>query len=231
MGRAGYFGCLVILGVLMVGVGCLTVFGAAGAITAERGTRAPAAAARATTPAGEAKPETPTEKPVSDATKSGAIEKPREPAAPSADAKPTPAGTPPPRSGPEVSIAQRLDREAIGGGLILRALGAAKTTQGDRSVIAIYIRIQNDGMQSIRIEPRSFKMVDRAGARFEITPAVEQIFPPVELGPKAGPGEQGKLTEGNLTFEIPRNAVGLALLYEFANGGQPLRIQLPPEFG
>ena len=45
VGRTGYFGCLVLLGVVMLSVSCLAVFGATGAITAERGARVPVAAA------------------------------------------------------------------------------------------------------------------------------------------------------------------------------------------
>jgi hypothetical protein len=247
MGRAGYMGCLALLGVVMLSVSCLAVFGATGAITAERGERvAPVAAAKAPITNGAAPPE-PTAAPRRTidqidgsapalATKPAAATKPAEkpPVEPTAKPEPTrPAVSTPaaPRTGPESNIAQRLDREAVGGGLKLRALGAAKTTQGERSVLAIYVRIENDGAAVLRVDPTLFKLLDRGGNRFQVTRAVEQMFPPVELKPRAAAGQQGELTEGNLTFEIPRTAAGLALIYELPSGGQPLRIPLPPEFG
>jgi hypothetical protein len=98
-------------------------------------------------------------------------------------------------------------------------------------VLAIYVRIENDGAVVLRVDPTLFKLLDRAANRYPVTRAVEQMFPPVELKPRAAPGQQGELTEGNLTFEIPRTAAGLALIYELPAGGQPLRIPLPPEFG
>jgi hypothetical protein len=252
MGRIGYMGCLTLLGVVMLSVSCLAVFGATGAITAVPGDRvapiavsagggptdqvaatptsseprrtigqldgsAPAEATKpAAVPAAAAKPAT------------GTAGQPATKAEPTTPALSTPAAA---RTGPESNIAQRLDREAIGGGLKLRALGAAKTTQGERSVLAIYVRIENDGAAVLRIDPTNFKLLDRAGNRYTVTRAVEQMFPPVELKPRAAPGQQGELTEGNLTFEIPRTAAGLALTYDLPSGGQPLRIPLPPEFG
>jgi hypothetical protein len=247
MGRAGYMGCLALLGVVMLSVSCLAVFGATGAITAERGERvAPVAAPKAPATGGEPTPE-PTAEPRRTidqpespapgvATKPAAATKPAEKPSGEPTAKPEPTrpavSTPAvPRTGPESNIAQRLDREAVGGGLKLRALGAAKTTQGERSVLAIYVRIENDGAAVLRVDPALFKLLDRAGNRFPVTRAVEQMFPPVELKPRAAAGQQGELTEGNLTFEIPRAAAGLALIYELPSGGQPLRIPLPPEFG
>jgi hypothetical protein len=245
-------GCLTLLGVVMLSVSCLAVFGATGAITAERGDRvAPVAAPLAPRTSGEASAAQPTPtleprrtvgqldggapaeatKPAA-AAKPGTAEKPAgEPAAKPEATKPAVSTPAVPRSGPESNIAQRLDREAVGGGLKLRALGAAKTTQGERSVLAIYVRIENDGAAVLRVDPTLFKLVDRAQARYPVTRAVEQMFPPVELKPRAAPGQQGELTEGNLTFEIPRTAAGLALIYELPSGGQPLRIPLPPEFG
>jgi len=259
MGRAGYMGCLALLGVVILSVSCLALFGATGAITAERG-RSPLAAAPGATasppavPSGEeprrtvgeiaagsgtpapAKPAqtrpaqgTPGIRPtVVDASAA----RPSEPGTAGAPAtRPAPGAPTPTPTGPEASIAQRLDREALGGGLKVKALGAAKTTQGDRSVLAIYIRIENDGAEVIRVDPATFKLTDRTGNRFLVTRGVDQMFPPVELRPRSGPGRQGELTEGNLTFEIPRTAQGLALLYELSGGAQPLRIPLPPEFG
>jgi hypothetical protein len=247
MGRAGYMGCLVLLGVVMLSVSCLAVFGAAGAITADRGERvAPVAAPKAPTTNDDATPR-PTAEPRRTidqidgsappvATKPAAATKPAE--KPAGEPTPRPEPTRPavstpaaPRTGPESNIAQRLDREAVGGGLKLRALGAAKTTQGERSVLAIYVRIENDGAAVLRVDPVLFKLLDRAGNRFQVTRAVEQMFPPVELKARAAAGQQGEMTEGNLTFEIPRTAAGLALIYELPTGGQPLRIPLPPEFG
>jgi len=253
MGRIGYMGCLTLLGVVMLSVSCLAVFGATGAITADRGERvAPVAAPKAPLKEGQssALPATPTLEPrrtigqidgsaPTEVAKPGPAkpagspaEKPAgEPAAKPEATKPAVSTPAAPRTGPESNIAQRLDREAIGGGLKLRALGAAKTTQGDRSVLAIYVRIENDGAAVLRVDPTLFKLLDRGGNRFPVTRAVEQMFPPVELKPRAAPGQQGELTEGNLTFEIPRTAAGLALIYELPAGGQPLRIPLPPEFG
>src|SRR5206468_11014235 len=75
----------------------------------------------------------------------------------------------PSRTGPEDGIVQRLEREAVGGGLKLKALGAAKTIQGDRSVLAVYVRVENDGAQVIRVDPATFKLVDRAGNRYPVT--------------------------------------------------------------
>ena len=254
MGRIGYMGCLTLLGVVMLSVSCLAVFGATGAITAERGERfAPVEAPVAAPGSAPKEPTSGTKEPTPEprrtigqldgslppeATKSagGAAAKPSEKPAGEPSVKPeatrpalsTPAA---PRTGPESNIAQRLDREAVGGGLKLRALGAAKTTQGERSVLAIYVRIENDGAAVLRVDPTNFKLLDRGGNRFPVTRAVEQMFPPVELKPRAAAGQQGELTEGNLTFEIPRTAAGLALVYELPTGGQPLRIPLPPEFG
>src|SRR5689334_12390365 len=157
-------GCLVALGVLLMAVSCLAVFGATGAITSTRGGGGRAAAAAERPPPGEpttapreaeSKPEaTPTERAAAAAaTKPAAESKPSAESKPEAEGatprpaeKPIPAGTVPPKSAPagsESSIAQRLDRETSAGGLTLRALGAAKTSQGDRSVLAIYVRLQN----------------------------------------------------------------------------------------
>lgn len=235
------------LGIVMLSVSCLAVFGASGAITADPGRASAAAPGRATpTRAVEALPPGEARRPPGGDTAGDAAERPadgragaeplpaikggeptREPTRPAAVGT-VPPGTP--RAGAESNIAQRLDREAVGGGLKLKALGAAKTTQGDRSVLAIYVRMENEGTTPIRIDPQQFKLTDRQGARFPISRAVEQMFPPVELGPRPAPGEPGKMTEGNLTFEIPRAAAGLALIYELP-AGQPLRIPLPPEFG
>lgn len=249
MGRAGYFGCLVVLGVLVLSLSCLAVFGATGAITAEPGPTAVAAAEpRRTEPARPPPtPAPPTDqvKPgaTSPATPPGQLEPtPSEPAVaepgratqPAAGAAtPLPVGTIPPKapaSGPEGNIAQRLDREAVGGGLKLRALGAAKTTQGERAVLAIYVRAENEGTEPVRLDPAHFSIVDRGGTRYPISKAVEAQLPAIELAPRAAPGEPGKSTEGNLTFELPRAAAGLALVYE-PPGAPSLRIPLPPEFG
>src|SRR5262249_17231974 len=152
---------------------CLAVFGAAGAITSARGAVGRAAAAPERPPPGE-----PTTAPRKAESKPEAS--PAERAAPPAEStseaaaatarpteRPIPAGTVPPRAaraGGESSIAQRLDRETSAGGLTLRALGAAKTSQGDRSVLAIYVRLQNDGDAPIRVDPTYFKLNDRGGA-------------------------------------------------------------------
>ena len=257
MGRIGYMGCLTLLGVVMLSVSCLAVFGATGAITADRGESVAPIAAPKAVPSGVGKGAGPATATVEPRRTIGQIDGPTtsEPAKPVATkpaekpaGEPTakPAGEPvtkaeatkpsvstpaAPRTGPESNIAQRLDREAVGGGLKLRALGAAKTTQGERSVLAIYVRIENDGPAVLRVDPTLFKLRDRAANRSPVTRAVEQMFPPVELKPRAAPGQQGELTEGNLTFEIPRTAAGLALIYELPAGGQQLRIPLPPEFG
>jgi hypothetical protein len=225
----------VVLGVVMLSVSCLAVFGATGAITAERGSRLAASIARI----GEAtKPE---------ATKTEVPAKPEAPAktdvpakiapSPTAEAKPEPSkpvpqGTIAPKPaavGPEGSIAQRLDREAVGTGVKLRALGAAKTTQGDRAVLAIYVRMDNVGQAPVKVDPAFFKLIDRQGTRYPISKAIEASLPAIELA--AGPaGGAGQNTEGNLTFEIPKAAAGLALVYEPADGAA-MRIPLPPEFG
>jgi hypothetical protein len=249
MGRTGYMGCLTLLGVVMLSVSCLAVFGATGAITADRGERVASVAAPNVPRTGgsalePALPATPTTEPrrtigqidgsaPPEATKPTAVAtKPAgDPLAKPEATKPALSTPAAPRTGPESNIAQRLDREAVGGGLKLRALGAAKTTQGERSVLAIYVRIENDGAAVLRVDPTLFKLLDRAGNRYPVTRAVEQMFPPVELKPRPAAGQQGELTEGNLTFEIPRTAAGLALIYELPTGGQPLRIPLPPEFG
>jgi hypothetical protein len=144
-----------------------------------------------------------------------------------------PQGTVPPKVpavGPEGNIAQRLDREAVGGSLKLRALGAAKTTQGDRAVLAIYVRMENVGKDPAKVDPSYFKLVDRAGTKYAISKVIEASLPAIELGPASQPGGAGQNTEGNLTFEIPRTAAGLALTYEPPDGAS-MRIPLPPEFG
>jgi hypothetical protein len=232
--RAGYMGCLTVLGVVLVAVSCLAVFGATGAITSETGPGARVAQGEVGRPPPgeptsaprpiESKPEL--TKP--EASKPEAESKPEAPAE-----KPIPAGTVPPKPaqpGGETSIAQRLDRETSGGGLKLRALGAAKTSQGERSVLAIYVRMENDGATPIRVDPTFFKLNDRGGTKYPISKAVEASLPAIDLAPRSAPGESGKLTEGNLTFEIPKTAGGLALTYE-PPGGAPLRIPLPSEFG
>jgi hypothetical protein len=276
--RAGYLGCLVMLGVLLMAVSCLAVFGATGAITRESGPGARVAQAGESGPAKRPPPGEPTTAPrelepkpeggakpestggdrrpeplagaAPAATRPGTLSQaPSGPGAlsrPEAEAKPGPEGSPPkaaekaipqgtvpPKSVPaggETSIAQRLDREASGGGLKLRALGAAKTSQGERSVLAIYVRMENDGAVPIRVDPTFFKLNDRGGAKYPISKAVEASLPAIDLAPRSAPGESGKLTEGNLTFEIPKAAGGLALTYEPPSGA-PLRIPLPPEFG
>jgi hypothetical protein len=239
--RAGYMGCLVVLGVLMAAVSCLAVFSATGAISTDgQGARVAQASSRQpaepTTAARESEPpakDAPAkEAPTRDEPKPEAAEKPA-PAASKPAEKPIPQGTIPPKpaaTGPEGSIAQRLDRETSGGGLKLRALGAAKTTKGDTAVLAIYVRLENDGTAVLRVDPTFFKLNDRGGTKYPISKAVEASLPAIDLAPRAAPGESGKLTEGNLTFEIPKAAAGLALTYEAPN--QPvLRIPLPPEFG
>jgi hypothetical protein len=247
--RAGYMGCLTVLGVVLVAVSCLAVFGATGAITSETGPGARVAQGEVGRPPPgeptsaprpiESKPEltkpeltkpelTKPELTKPEASKPEAESKPEAPAE-----KPIPAGTVPPKPaqpGGETSIAQRLDRETSGGGLKLRALGAAKTSQGERSVLAIYVRMENDGATPIRVDPTFFKLNDRGGTKYPISKAVEASLPAIDLAPRSAPGESGKLTEGNLTFEIPKTAGGLALTYE-PPGGAPLRIPLPSEFG
>lgn len=252
VGRTGYFGCLVLLGVIMLSVSCLAVFGATGAITAEPGARvagAPNPARPAAAPAEDGHAPEPTPKPeptpaqptAAPKAEGPAAKEPTKPAAapttapPTEAAKPTPvpAGTVPPKVpavGPEGNIAQRLDREAVGGNLKLRALGAAKTTQGDRAVLAIYVRMENVGQQPARIDPAFFKLVDRGGTKYSVSQVIEASLPAIELGPASQPGGAGQNTEGNLTFEIPRSAAGLALTYEPPDGAQ-MRIPLPPEFG
>ena len=243
-----------LLGVALLSVGCLAVFGATGAITAERGTRPAAiAASRPVQPQSEAaeptatlegapKPTVRAEAPTPpDAARSDAIATPRPAEAatrpPVAATKPAatavPQGTVPPKApavGPEGNIAQRLDREAVGGNLKLRALGAAKTTQGDRAVLAIYVRMENVGNAPVKIDPQFFKLVDRAGTKYPISKVIEASLPAIELGPASAPGGSGQNTEGNLTFEIPKTAAGLALTYEPADS-PAMKIPLPPEFG
>jgi hypothetical protein len=238
-------GCLALLGVVMLSVSCLAFFGWTGAITADPGGPAAAPAAPGT-PLATAPTEAPRRNLEDVATRPGtpgprptapvgaaAATRPAGPTAPAAT-RPASAASPAAKATgttSESSIAQRLDREAVGGGLKVKTLGAAKTTQGDRAVLAIYIRLENDGDEVLRVDPATFKLTDRAGNRYLVTRGVDQMFPPVELRPRTAPGRQGELTEGNLTFEIPRTAQGLALLYELTGGGQPLRIPLPPEFG
>jgi hypothetical protein len=256
--RAAYMGCLVMLGVVLMAVSCLAVFGATGAITTERGASARVAQAGESGGASRPPPGEPTTAPRAPETKPEVVGKPEpdkvgaevrpEPAPPSAQSgseaeskpdapkpaeQPIPRGTVPPKAAPvggETSIAQRLDRETSGGGLKLRALGAAKTSQGERSVLAIYVRVENDGNAPIRVDPTFFKLNDRGGTKYSISKAVEASLPAIDLAPRSAPGESGKLTEGNLTFEIPKAAGGLALTYEPPSGA-PLRIPLPPEFG
>ncbi len=241
VGRTGYFGCLVLLGVVMLSVSCLAVFGATGAITAERGARVspPVAVAEAPRPAEQPRPEAPTPTEAPAAKPAATKPEPAKPApasptaAPAAPTKPAPQGTvppQPPRVGPEGNIAQRLDREAVGGNLKVRALGAAKTTQGDRAVLAVYVRMENVGSASVKIDPTYFKLVDRQNQQYPISQAIEASLPAIELGPAAQPGGTGQNTEGNLTFEIPKSAGGLALVYTPPDG-PPIRIPLPPEFG
>src|SRR5919204_142167 len=170
VGRTGYFGCLVLLGVVMLSVSCLAVFGATGAITADRGARV----AAAPVPRSDAKPAP------------EPIEPTAKPEAPARATERAAQGTVPPqpaRVGPEGNIAQRLDREAIGGNLKLRALGAAKTTQGDRAVLAIYVRMENIGNAPVRIDPAFFKLIDRQGTRYPISKAIEASLPAIELNP------------------------------------------------
>lgn len=245
----------------MLSVSCLAVFGATGAITAERGARPPSApgavaaeghgeealakqsAAAKGVPPPRSEPaagaETPTR--AGAPAKVDAPTKVGEPARPAATApareavKPTsvPQGTVPPRPpvvGPEANIAQRLDREAVGGNLKLRALGAAKTTQGDRAVVAIYVRMENVGSSPLKVDPAYFKLLDRSGAKYPISKVIEASLPAIELAGAAQPGTSGQNTEGNLTFEIPRTAAGLVLTYEPPEGAA-MRIPLPPEFG
>lgn len=245
MGRAGYMGCLVMLGVVLMSVGTLAFFGWTGAINANTGPGAavaarplrlePTSAPREAPVVKEEPP--PKEAPVpTRPSDPQSAEKPADkPPEKSSDAgsRPVPAGTVAPKPvavGPESNIAQRLDREATGGGIKLKALGAAKTTQGERAVLAIYVRIENGGTAPVRVDPAFFKIADRAGARHPISKAVEASLPAIELAPRASPSESGKLTEGNLTFELPRAAAGLALTYEAPNT-PALRIPLPPEFG
>ncbi len=255
MGRAGYFGCLIVLGVILLTVGCLAAFGATGAITVDRGVRVAAvqkpvtsqSKSGSTAPVAEAEPGQPkleTTKPEpATIEQSKLVQTPPEASKPpstkpdqaatTVPVKSAPVGTLPPKPqlvGPESNIAQRLDRETSAGGLKLKALGAAKTTQGDRAVLAIYVRMENDGTNPIRINPAFFRMVDRSGAKYPISTAVEASLPAIELGPKTGPNEAGKQTEGNLTFELPRSAQGLALVYEPPNAPS-MRIPLPNEFG
>jgi hypothetical protein len=245
VGRAGYFGCLVLLGVVLMSVSCILVFGATGAITMERGARvAPppveVAAKPPEQPRGEAARAVPTDLPrpteppaptAAPAATRPAIVTPT--TAPAAATKPAPPGTvppAPPKVGPEGSIAQRLDREAVGGSLKLRALGAAKTTQGDSAVLAIYVRLENVGSAPVKIDPNYFKLVDRQNQKYAISKALEASLPAIDLNPASQPGGAGQNTEGNLTFEIPKSAAGLALTYE-PSDGPPIRIPLPPEFG
>jgi hypothetical protein len=249
-------GCLVMLGVVLMAVSCLAVFGATGAITTEPGggarvVQAGGSGAASRPPVGEptTAPREPETKPEEidagpEPDKGGGEGRPAaaapakpepgsKPEAPKPAEQPIPQGTIPPKAAPaggETSIAQRLDRETSGGGLRLRALGAAKTSQGERSVLAIYVRMENDGNAPIRVDPTFFKLNDRGGTKYPISKAVEASLTPIDLAPRSAPGESGKLTEGNLTFEIPKAAGGLALTYEPPSGA-PLRIPLPPEFG
>ncbi|HEY3108828.1 MAG TPA: hypothetical protein VGL23_08755, partial [Chloroflexota bacterium] len=216
MSRAGYMGCLVMLGVLLMAVSCLAVFGVTGAITKEPGPGGRVAQA-GDSGAANARPGEPTTAPRGLEPKpeggakpesTGAEGRPEAEAKPGQEGSPTkpaekaiPQGTVPPKSAPaggETSIAQRLDREASGGGLKLRALGAAKTSQGERSVLAIYVRMENDGTVPIRVDPTFFKLNDRGGAKYPISKAVEASLPAIDLAPRSAPGESGKLTEGNL---------------------------------
>jgi hypothetical protein len=239
-------GCLVVLGVLMMGISCLAVFGATGAITADRLPRiAQASATKPTAKPADGKPESAeVAKPESAKPEPARPEAPlpkAEPPPPKPEPKaaekpepaPKPVGTIPPKPapvGPEGNVAMRLDRTAVGGGLKLTALGAAKTTQGERAVLAIYVRMENDGAQPLRVDPAYFRLIDRSGTKYPISKAVEASLPAIELAPRSAPGEQGKQTEGNLTFEIPRAATNLALTYEPPEGS-PLRIPMPPDFG
>lgn len=240
MGRIGYFGCLVVLGVLMMAVSCVFVFGATGAITAEPGERV-AQADKPPEPVATARQQIPTIQPLETPPSAPPKQEPAQATQPAAatptarpvEPSPKPAGTlvpKPTQAGAEENIAQRLEREAVGGGIRLTALGAAKTSQGERSVLAIYVRVENDGSAPVRLDPTRFRIVDRLGTEYPVSPTVEASLPAIELAPRSAPGESGKRTEGNLTFELPKSASGLALVYELPEG-QPLRIPLPPEFG
>jgi len=214
MGRIGYLGCLVVLGVILVGVGCLAVFSAAGAIDAQPGAR-PQSLTATPTPRASGTP------------------LPATPAPAGAAPKPTAVGTLPPLAmpaGPETDVSRRLDAVASGGGLKLTALGASKKLQDNRAIIAIYVRLENEGSVAIRVDPKNFRMTDGGGGTHQISPTVEQMFPPAELSPRASPGEPGKLAEGILTFDLPRAARGLMLVYE-TSASTRLTLPLPPEFG
>ena len=87
--------------------------------------------------------------------------------------------------------------------IVLLAACAAQTAPPDKPLVAI--------------QPGTPHPLDPLSAE-ELSAAVETLR------------SEGKLTEGNLTFEIPKAAGGLALTYEPPSGA-PLRIPLPPEFG
>jgi hypothetical protein len=148
-------------------------------------------------------------------------------------ARPSPVGTIPARATvapAEGSVAQRLQIEAVDSGLKVTAKGAAKTTSGQRAVLAIFVEIENVGTAVVRVDPANFKLTDRTGTKYPVSRIVELGLAAIELAPRASPSDAGKTTSGNLTFDIPRTASGLALLYE-APGGPNLKLPLPPEFG
>ena len=236
-----------LLGVVLMCVSCLAVFARAGAITADRGATRPVAAVAAGSDQSKPDQANVADQPTDTPAPTSAPEQTRLAAAttrstvaPGAATKPAaasttplPQGTVPPKPaavGPEGNIAQRLDREAVGGSLKLRALGAAKTTQGDRAVLAIYVRMENVGKDSAKVDPSYFKLVDRAGTKYSLSKVIEASLQAIELAPASQPGGAGQNTEGNLTFEIPRSAAGLTLSYEPPDGSG-MRIPLPPEFG
>jgi hypothetical protein len=232
MGRAGYMTFLVLLGVVVMSISCLAVFAKTGALTAEKGPLAPPAVARPAEAPLQA-PAAPTDRAAVEATPTSVSSAAAPNVATKEPAQPPASGTvlaKAPVVGPEEQIAQRLDKEAVDGALKLKALGAAKTSQGDRSIMAIYVRLENVGTGMLHVEPTNFKILDRTNQRYKISQSSEATLSPVDIEARTQPNDPVKFSEFSVTFEIPKTAAGLALVYE-ASGGPNVKIPLPPEFG
>lgn len=209
-------GCLVLLGVLMAAVSCLAVFAFTGAIDAEPGSHSAAAGQP------PAEPETP-----------ASMATPSSPLNGTPMATPVPAITVSPGQpvGNEAqSIHQTLEIESRGGGLRVIVRAASKTFEGERAVLAIFVRAENESTERVRIDPAYFSLVDRTGARHPISSlVVETSLAAKELGPRDAP-ETERIGQGIVMFEMRSAAPGLALVYE-PPGAATMRFPLPPEFG
>jgi hypothetical protein len=230
----------------MVAAGILALFSASGAIVAQRGgsaSAAPSASDVREDPTPRSRDESPSARPTartSDdpvgrgtpsplAKPSGA---PPPPANAAAAKPPVPLGTIAPVVVPQdTPVAKRIDRDVIGGGLKVTAVGGARSNRSpEESVLALYIRMWNQSGETVRVDPGFFRVADRSGKQYQLSRVIEPTLIPIELGPRPNPADPGINTEGTIQFELPRSAVGLVLQYQ-APGGPLLSIPLPPEFG